>query len=376
MGVSGLAFGEANPQWQIELARTLHPRLGYEVRLLLPSSFCYFTQQQQECFADIHVSIAVRSAAMQVVYADERLETLRYALQQANPETFFLCFWLPIVLDSKTIDVFIEDPLTHQQIFWQEEYLLPKEEVVETGLPLFTNVETGQVILQKFFPTDIRTLQIGVTAQSAYKRPVVLQQTLLRREHTANNPDAVAYIPVESATRAIRFVPTKQRFLQQIDLEHLEAGEYLVQWVWFADEQVLGESSKSFILPWKGINQVFENLDTSIEQLLYRATPAEIHSLRNISDEDLKRREFIHFWENQPDYHEPVYLKIGNYYQKIKLAQEKFSSWSNDQSRIFLQLGFPHKIRYVDKYLFWYYPELNLTVPFQRKAGQWKVVFT
>lgn len=366
-------FGIIETKWQIELARTVDPNIGHELRVLIPNDFYFWEQQNNYCYAEISVSIIVRSAMMQALYADERSETSTYALSQSNPKFFFFRFWIPPTLGGNTIEIFIENPVTRRHILWQSEYSLPAHSKIETSSPMFLNSETQTPILSKYFPVDVKILQVEIAAQGIISKPVVLQQTLLKRDNTTSNPDAVAYVPVEYQSHVVRPTTKKQTMNQKITLTNLDPGEYLVQWIWFADDQVIGESSKSFILPWNGINQIFENIDDAIEQLIYCTTNKEIQTLLQIPNKELKQNEFIHFWEKQPVYQEPVYLKIGKYYQQIKLAKEKFGSWQNDQSRIFFQLGLPQQIKYTGKKLYWHYPELNLSIGFHQEKGIWKV---
>ena len=142
----------------------------------------------------------------------------------------------------------------------------------------------------------------------------------------------------------------------------------------------VAETSRPFIIRWKGMPRALKDLDLAIEQLQYIAKDSEMEELKSGKTAEEKQQKFIEFWKKRdPNPNTPRNEKMEEFYGRVDYANKHFShyreGWRTDMGLVFVILGPPSN---VDRHPFeidskpyevWAYYDLNYQYVFVDQSG-------
>jgi GWxTD domain-containing protein len=188
-------------------------------------------------------------------------------------------------------------------------------------------------------------------------------------------------------------------FLQQSDILRLKAGEttakgafpladaldgtYQLELTLYNDETRVGQCSRSFVLEWPRLREVFANLHKAIEWMKYIADPVTCAHLNNIQDADLQQREFISWWQRRVAPGEgDARTAMKGYFSRVFMANETLGlgehGWKSDQGKTMILYGPPDMQSSIPvpglKLYVWLYRSWNLAFLFKEMDGQVRMV--
>ncbi|HHG85382.1 MAG TPA: GWxTD domain-containing protein [Bacteroidetes bacterium] len=143
-------------------------------------------------------------------------------------------------------------------------------------------------------------------------------------------------------------MPGTTIYSDQIKLNELEHGEYLLEIFLYRDEALIAEVSRKFIIDWKYLREIFGDLDTAISKMQYATSFEQINRLKTIQDPDEKLKQFLQFWRLRSDpSHDNDMEALESYYDRIYYAEEHFEEdkpgWKTDRGRIYALYGAPDR---------------------------------
>ncbi len=130
-------------------------------------------------------------------------------------------------------------------------------------------------------------------------------------------------------------------------------------------------SEKEFSYRWTELPMTIENLDKAISEMIYIATSDEITYIKEAPTQAEKERRFLEFWKSVDPSPKTAKNEIMiEYYNRVKIANEKFSNYSvdgyrTDMGMVYIIYGNPSNIErhpfddYSRPYEVWEYYEIN-----------------
>ncbi len=130
-------------------------------------------------------------------------------------------------------------------------------------------------------------------------------------------------------------------------------------------------SEKDFSYRWTELPMTIENLDKAISEMIYIATNDELSYIKNAPSQAEKERRFLEFWKSKDPTLKTAKNEVMNeYYNRVKIANEKFSNYSvegyrTDMGMVYIIYGNPSNIErhpfddYSRPYEIWEYYDIN-----------------
>jgi GWxTD domain-containing protein len=187
---------------------------------------------------------------------------------------------------------------------------------------------------------------------------------------------------VQKSTQEIEVKPGSNQVFNQLDSLKLNIGNYSLKVSLLNSEgNLIDSSKKSFISRWFGVPKTVTNLDKSVDQLIYIASPEDLEHIKEAQDRLEKAKRFIAFWKkydsNPADEYNPVF---NEYYSRVAYADENFTTyslegWRSDRGMVLIILGIPDNIDrhpfeyYAKPYEIWQYYNLNRSFLFVDNSG-------
>ncbi|MCX7834404.1 MAG: GWxTD domain-containing protein [Ignavibacteria bacterium] len=130
-------------------------------------------------------------------------------------------------------------------------------------------------------------------------------------------------------------------------------------------------SEKDFTYRWTELPMTIDDLDKAINQMIYIATNDELSYIRNAPSQAEKERRFLEFWKSKdPNPKSPKNEVMIEYYNRVKIANEKFSNYAvegyrTDMGMVYIIYGPPSNVErhpfddYSRPYEIWEYYDMN-----------------
>lgn len=146
-------------------------------------------------------------------------------------------------------------------------------------------------------------------------------------------------------------------------------GNYKLQL--YSNVYPLLTSEKDFSYRWTELPMTIDNLDKAIDQMIYIATNDELSYIKNAPTQAEKERRFLEFWKaRDPNPKSAKNEVMIEYYNRVKIANEKFSNYAvegyrTDMGMVFIIYGNPSNIErhpfddYSRPYEIWEYYDIN-----------------
>ena len=143
---------------------------------------------------------------------------------------------------------------------------------------------------------------------------------------------------------------------------------------------LVAETSRPFLVRWKGMPRALKDLNLAIEQLQYIAKDYELDDLKTAKTMEEKQQRFIEFWKKRdPNPNTPRNEKMEEFYARVEYANKHFShyreGWRTDMGLVYIILGPPSNVERhpfeIDSKPFeiWAYYELNYQYVFVDQTG-------
>lgn len=163
------------------------------------------------------------------------------------------------------------------------------------------------------------------------------------RPGDASRMQVSTYATQQQHSEVFRVTPGDNRYEGSFALGDAPDGEYLLELSFFQDGVLRCSNSRSFILDWPRLREIFADLDAAIARMIWIASPAERQRLSQIQDADQQLREFLLWWERRA-----VEGKGGGteamkrYFSRVFEAEEAYADgWQNDRGRAMVLYGRP-----------------------------------
>ncbi|MFC1620529.1 GWxTD domain-containing protein [Candidatus Neomarinimicrobiota bacterium] len=140
-------------------------------------------------------------------------------------------------------------------------------------------------------------------------------------------------------------------------------------------------------IAWTGISGTIENVDMAIDQTRYIASRKQIHAMKALHGEEVKRTKLLEFWAQlDPTPDTPKNEVMDEYYRRVAYSDAHFKSyqagWETDLGMVYIIYGPPDDIeRYpfeLDSkpYQIWYYYEQHWRFVFvdQNMFGDYRLI--
>lgn len=196
------------------------------------------------------------------------------------------------------------------------------------------------------FSTDIYA-----NAQETYTARAVLyrrQNDQRRQGDDGERMQVRRYAAVNQLNEIIAATPGTNLYSDQLKLDELPHGEYLLEIFLYRGEQLIAEVSRKFIIDWKYLRDIFGDLDAAISKMKYAASPDRLAQLKEIEDPDEKMKAFLDFWRHRSDpAHANDLEALERYFDRVYFAEEHFqedqAGWETDRGRIYALYGAPDR---------------------------------
>lgn len=195
--------------------------------------------------------------------------------------------------------------------------------------------------------------------------------------------EAQRYASIKQMVAVLNSKGVPEEFGDTLDLNTLEAGDYLLEVYLERGNQLLAEESRAFTIDWKKSGRVFGNLDESIRMMEYVAPPKTIRTLLDSPSEEAKIELFQRYWEKRKEmpeagathtmeaYYSRAFFAVDNF------AEDSLAGWRTDRGRIYITYGPPDAIAEERSgsvpRLIWSYNEPPLKFVFRRQDGKWLI---
>ncbi len=135
--------------------------------------------------------------------------------------------------------------------------------------------------------------------------------------------------------------------IERISTNSFIIGNYTFQIIDKANKEIV--ASRDLVYRWDYLPVSLKNLDLAISQLVYVATSKELEYIKSAKTKEEKERRFLKFWkDNDPTPNTPKNELMIEYYNRIKIANEKYShyvdGWKTDMGMVFIIYGNPNNI--------------------------------
>ncbi len=167
-----------------------------------------------------------------------------------------------------------------------------------------------------------------------------------------------------------------------VDKSNLVMGDYRLDVVASNPGRtaVYSQTSRPFVIRWRGMPLGVNSLEIAIEQLKYIARDAEYDSLMDAKTTADRQRAFLAFWKKRdPNPNTPRNERMEEYYRRVEYANKHFThyrpGWKSDMGLVYIILGPPS---YVDRHPFdmnskpyevWTYYDINQSMIFVDETG-------
>lgn len=305
-----------------------------------------------------HVTISFRiPGTRQVVYSREVSESRLHDFMSGDND--FL-YEYRFDLEPGRYEVLIEvrDEFTRRDHFTQLEYDCHKLDKGDALSDIVLVQEFGGVLAaQPLLGEHIRALPDMLTFRTevyARKAETLTARSVLYRrqdDHRRLGDDGERmqvnrYAAVSQLNEIILAKPGRNVYSDQLALKDLPHGEYLLEVFLYRNETLIAEESRTFIIDWKHLRDIFGDLTLAIDRMEYAASPAKREELKAVRDPDEQQRLFLAFWNSRNDPgRENSMEALERYYDRIFFANEHFKEekegWKTDRGRIHVLYGPP-----------------------------------
>lgn len=175
--------------------------------------------------------------------------------------------------------------------------------------------------------------------------------------------------------------PGTNKIFHNLSQFPFDLGAYtLVTSVLDSNQTAASSVTKSFYSHWKGLPGAISDIDKSISQLVYIASPGELDEIKEGETISEKTKRFLEFWKKKdPSPNNDENEVFDEYYRRVAYSEENFSNyidgWRSDRGMVFIILGAPnnidrHPFEYDSKpYEVWEYYDLNRSFIFLDQTG-------
>lgn len=146
------------------------------------------------------------------------------------------------------------------------------------------------------------------------------------------------------------------------------------------EHSLVAYSSRPFVVHWRGLPLLIDDLDAAVDQLTYTAESGEQDYIKKASSAEEKKKRFYEFWKKRdPSPNSERNEAMEQYYGRVAYANKNFShyvvGWRTDRGMVFIMFGIPSNI---DRHPFesdakpyevWYYNDLNYRFLFVDETG-------
>lgn len=153
-------------------------------------------------------------------------------------------------------------------------------------------------------------------------------------------------------------------------------GDYLLELSFFEDGRLVCTNSRSFVLDWPRLREIFADLEAAIDRMVWIASAEERAHLRAIADADQQLREFLAWWERRAtDGDGEAVMK--RYFSRVFEAEDAYGAgWMCDRGRAMVLYGQPDFTQEIGlpgmEVLVWVHREWNIVHIFQRTDGEYR----
>jgi GWxTD domain-containing protein len=215
---------------------------------------------------------------------------------------------------------------------------------VLTGQPLLG--EHIQALERLTFRTEVYARQSEIlTARTVlYRR----QDDHRRLGDDGERMQVNRYAAVFQLNEIIKARAGRNVYQDQLALTELPHGDYLLEVFLYRGETLIAEESRTFIIDWKHLRDIFGDLDLAIDRMQYAAPAGKCDALKKVEDPDEKLRLFLAFWNarNEPG-RENSMEALERYYDRVFFANEHFEEkeegWKTDRGRVHILYGPPER---------------------------------
>ncbi|MEM7657646.1 MAG: GWxTD domain-containing protein [Bacteroidota bacterium] len=207
-------------------------------------------------------------------------------------------------------------------------------------------------------------------------------QSILYQENPQQTQTSTqAYLSLYQNERQVEQDSTGKVFMGgALNLEELEAGEYMIHLLVYEEGYLVGEEKSWFTIGGDIQLRIQEDLPLSIRMMEYILPGPVVEDLLMKEPEDVQREEFEAAWKRL--YPEQTDMHQEAYYQRIFEANQRFSEgegegWQSARGKIFIQFGEPREKeleRNGTPYLRWTYAKWSLSFLFKQEEGRYVLV--
>ncbi len=236
-----------------------------------------------------------------------------------------------------------------------------------------------QPIIHKI-TADTRELYFRIALYTQVPGPITARAVLYRAQKGGEATSTV-YTSLKQINRVLDVNSSKTVFADHIQIDTLGEGDYLLETLFYRDEELLLEKSKRFAIEWKGKETLWQAPDRALEIMKYLFPASVIDSVLQLGDTKRKKEGMMSLWQQL--YGQEAEAQMEAYFKRAfeanRLFGMKSAGWKSDQGRIFILYGPPANKtskKLPDHRLveYWQYPQLGLSFIFEQIDNNFHLV--
>lgn len=219
-------------------------------------------------------------------------------------------------------------------------------------------------------------LRADRAAMLSVRAVLYFQQAGQGRPGDATRMQVRTYATQQQRSDVFQVVPGTSVYQGGFPLSDAPDGEYLLELSFFQDGAMVCSNSRSFVLDWPRLREIFADLDAAIERMVWIASPAERERLSGIRDADQQLREFLNWWERRTLAGQGGTEAMKRYFSRVFEAEAAYAEgWLHDRGRTLVLYGQPDFKEDIQlpgaELLVWVYRAQNIVHLFRREDGEY-----
>jgi GWxTD domain-containing protein len=197
------------------------------------------------------------------------------------------------------------------------------------------------------------------------------------RSGDASRYQVRTYTTQQQHSEVFRLQTGTNAYAGSLPLGDAPDGEYLLELSFFQDGELRCSNSRSFILDWPRLRDIFADLDEAIARMAWIASPQTLQRLSQIPDADQKLREFLAWWERWASEGKTGgSAAMKRYFSRVFEAEEALAEgWKSDRGRTLVLYGQPDYQEAITlpgrDLLVWVHHDLNLVHLFHKTEDRY-----
>ncbi|MFK7972983.1 MAG: GWxTD domain-containing protein [Bacteroidia bacterium] len=261
------------------------------------------------------------------------------------------------------------DLLTSPFSSWEKSFSIPEVSTLQASSLVLSSspiLDPNKTDGFASFSTQTATLHYFLQYRSLSLKSLSVRAILYRKERSS---EGETFTSLEQKATILSFQKKLATFSGKFELDSLEAGTYLIEMLAYEDDKLVSslERNRTFTVAWSGMSTLLEKPEETILRMSHITDNQWVNDHILLSKK-AQQDAILQFWEgHNPD--EPR-LAMARYFRRIEQAEARFTSWENDQARIYTLFGEADVKTFQEgntSFQRWHYKDQGLVFLFRKK---------